>query len=264
MKSGTLLIAALALGASAAARADDQPICADRPGKSSQPCTVPPGHWQIESSLADWTLNRDSSERDTSLAIGQFDFKLGLTGRSHIDVGITPWQRDTSRVGGVHDRASGFGDVLVTFKENVSPTQSPLQIAISPFVKIPTAKRPLGNRKWEGGLVVPVQYQIGTSQFSLATTPELDWNEDADGHGHHVAMVQVANVGWQATPRLNLSGEMWGQWDWDPAGAIRQASVDGAAAYLVNSKLQLDAGANIGLNRVTPDLELYAGVARQF
>src|SRR5438309_2134621 len=132
MKAGAVLIAALAV--STAAYADDQPICADRPGKSSQACTVPPGHWQIESSLADWTLNRDSGERDTSLSIGQFDLKFGLTGRSHIDVGITPWQRDTSSAGGVHERSSGFGDVLVMFKENVSPAQSPLQVAVSPFV----------------------------------------------------------------------------------------------------------------------------------
>jgi hypothetical protein len=264
MTARAVVVAALALAASTAVQADDQPICADRPGKSSQACTVPAGHWQIESSLVDWTLNRESGERDTSLAIGEFDLKFALSGRSHIDVGITPWQRGTSSVGGVHERVSGIGDALVMFKENVSRAESPLQVAISPFVKVPTARRPLGNRKWEGGLVVPVQYQIGKSPFSLAMTPELDWNADADGRGRHIAMAQVANLGWQATQKLNLSGEIWGQWDWDPAGTIRQASVDGAAAYLVNAKLQLDAGANIGLNRATPDVELYAGIARQF
>jgi hypothetical protein len=32
----------------------------------------------------------------------------------------------------------------------------------------------------------------------------------------------------------------------------------------VNKDLQLDAGANFGLNRQTPDIELYAGVSTRF
>jgi hypothetical protein len=32
----------------------------------------------------------------------------------------------------------------------------------------------------------------------------------------------------------------------------------------VRKDLQLDAGFNVGLNRVTPDLDLYVGVAKQF
>jgi hypothetical protein len=35
-------------------------------------------------------------------------------------------------------------------------------------------------------------------------------------------------------------------------------------AYLVSKDLQLDAGANFGLNRETPDVELYAGFSVRF
>ena len=65
-------------------------------------------------------------------------------------------------------------------------------------------------------------------------------------------------------PKLNLSAEIWGQWDWDPAGTTRQASADGAVAYLLSNNVQLDAGANFGLNRNTPDVELYGGVSKRF
>ena len=51
---------------------------------------------------------------------------------------------------------------------------------------------------------------------------------------------------------------------WDPSGTIREASADGVVAYLLNNDLQLDAGANIGLNRATPDVELYGGVSVRF
>jgi hypothetical protein len=41
-------LALLLLCAGSAAAADEQPICADRPGKATGTCTVPAGHWQVE------------------------------------------------------------------------------------------------------------------------------------------------------------------------------------------------------------------------
>ena len=77
-------------------------------------------------------------------------------------------------------------------------------------------------------------------------------------------MVQVVSVGWQVSDKLSISGDVWGQWDWDPMGTGNQASADGSIAYLLNSDLQLDAGANFGLNRQTPDVEIYTGVSVRF
>jgi hypothetical protein len=248
----------------AAAAADAPTICADRPGKASQTCTVPKGHFQIEADFADWTLTRSPGERDTALTAGDFALKYGLSSRSHIEVDVTPWKRVTSHSGHAHDRASGFGDLLVVYKQLLTPADAAVQVAVSPFVKAPTARRALGNRKWEGGLVVPLQYAIPRSTLALSMTPEIDWVADADGRGHHVAGANVVNLGWQANSRLNLSAEIWSQWDWDPAGTTRQASADGAVAYLARRDLQLDSGFNIGLNRATPDLELYAGASILF
>jgi hypothetical protein len=52
--------------------------------------------------------------------------------------------------------------------------------------------------------------------------------------------------------------------DWDPAGTGKQASWDIAAAYQPNKNLQLDVGANVGLNSQTPDVEVYTGVSVRF
>jgi len=245
--------------------ADQQPICADRPGKDTSACTVPKGHWQLEIGIADWSLQKGGGgERDTSLALGETTFKYGLTDGSDIEVDVTPWERASSRFAGIHESASGFGDVNLIYKERLTSSSSPVQAIVMPVVKIPTAKHSLGNGKWEGGLLVPVSFAIGKSPFSIGLTPEVDWAADGDGRGHHAAMAQVVSLGWQVTDKLNLSGELWGQWDWDPAGRTRQASVDGAVAYLARKDLQLDAGANFGLNRVTPDVEVYGGVSVRF
>lgn len=259
------ILAGMALALTGQAEAADQsPICADRPGKATSACTVPAGHWQVETGFADWTLQNVDGERDTSLVLGETTIKYGVTASSDLEVDVTPWQDSRSRFGGIHEGVSGFGDVNVVYKQRLTKADAPVQVLAMPFVKIPTAKQSLGNGKWEGGLLVPIGYAIPKTPLSLALTPEVDWVADGDGHGHHAAMAQVASLGWAVSEKLNLSAEIWGGWDWDPAGTTRQSSADAAAAYLLSNDVQLDAGANFGLNRNTPDVELYGGVSVRF
>jgi hypothetical protein len=266
MMRGLIRIIAVILGAAAssAAAAEEQPICANRPGKSTPSCTVPAGRFQIEIGLADWSLQKDGGERDTSLVIGETTVLYGLSDRSNIEVDFAPWQRATSSGPGFRSRASGIGDVTLIYKHRLTSGDVPLQIAVAPVVKIPAAKHALGNGKWEGGLLLPIGYSFGKSPFSLNLTPEVDWVADADGGGHHAAMAQVVSLGLQVNPKLSASVELWGQWDWDPSRTTRQSSVDASIACLANNDLQLDAGANFGLNRNTPDVELYTGVSMRF
>lgn len=261
---GRIFIAAAMLVGSSHAAADNQPICADRPGNSTPTCTVPAGHWQLETGLADWSLQKRGGERETSLALGETLIRLGLTDRSDIQFDLSLWQRTTSRGLGFRDSAAGFGDFTVIYKHRITADKAPIQLALYPYLKIPTAKRSLGNGKWEGGLLIPIDAPIGKSPFSINLTPEIDWAANADGRGHHAGMTQVAALGWQANDKLNLSGDIWKHWDWDPSGTTRQASADGSIAYLASDNVQLDAGANFGLNRSTPDVELYSGVSVRF
>jgi len=260
MRAGAFLIVTGLLAARAAA----DPICAARPGKSTPACTVPAGHWQVEAGLADWGVQKGDGERDTFLTIGETTFKYGLTDRSDIEVDVTPWQRSTSRVAGIRQRASGIGDVTVGYKQQLTGDDAPVHVALLPVVKIPTAKHSLGNGKLEAGLLVPIGFSIAKSPFSIGLTPEIDWAADGDGHGHHAAMVQVVSLGAALSDKVSMSAELWGQWEWDPEGTGKQASLDGSIAYLPRGDLQLDAGVNFGLNRQTPDVELYVGVAREF
>jgi hypothetical protein len=251
--------------ASQAMAAKPEPICPDRPTKSTDPCTVPKGLVQIETGLIDWTHDRSDGQRSDLTAIAQSLVKYGLSDRADIELQITPLEILSERVVGEHHRVSGIGDTLLRVKYRLTEEDAAVEVALDPFVKLPTAKHDLGNRKVEGGVVVPVSAKLGDSKkLSLGLAPELDLRADEDGHGYHAAMLQVVNLGVSATDKLTLSGELWGEWDWDPSGTVRQASADGAIAYQVNDDLQLDAGGNFGLNRNTPDVELYTGVSIRF
>ena len=225
---------------------------------------MPVGKWQLETGLIDWTSDLSGGVRTDMVAWGNTAIKYGIGNRADVELWITPLETMTVRGGGVHQHDSSFGDVLLRAKYGLTPENSAVQVALDPFVKIPTANHQLGNGKVEGGLLVPVQIAIAKSPLTLALDPELDVNADADGSGHHLATQQVLNIGVAASEKISLSTEVWAKWDWDPSGTGKQVSWDVAGAYLPTKTLQLDAGANFGLNSQTPDVEIYAGVSTRF
>jgi Putative MetA-pathway of phenol degradation len=253
---GTTLIVA----SGAASAEDQQPICADRPSRSTGECTVPVGRWQVETGLVDWT--HDSSSDFTTF--GSSLIKTGLSDRADLELGITPIETVRINGGGTHQHDSSFGDIIARVKYALTANDAPVQVALDPFVKLPTANHRLGNGKVEAGMLVATSASLGKSGLTLSLDPELDWVADAEGGGHHVATQQVLNLGFAATKRLSLSAELWARWDWEPTGTGKQVSADGSVAYLLDNNVQLDAGANLGVSKQTPDLELYTGISTRF
>lgn len=266
MKLGGATAVAAALSTIAAPAFADAPgpICADRPGKANPTCIVPPGMVQVETGLADWTRDRSGAIASDEIAIGGTAVKFGLTDRLHIELDVAPYISVRGRSGGAVERVSGFGDSGVALKYRLTDAAAPVQVALYPFVKIPTAGHSLGNGKVEGGVAVLADATIPGTAISVNIAPQLDLVADGDGSGYHLGMVQVASVGVPLSSRFSVSGELWAAWDFDPAATVRQYSLDGAAAYLVGTDVQLDGGVNLGLNRATPDVEIYAGIAVRF
>jgi hypothetical protein len=257
----TLLL--LGLPASAfALQAEESPICADRPAKGNAVCTVPAGKWQLETGVADWARLKDDGGTADALIIGSSFLKLGLSDRSDLEIGINPYVHVETKVAGSKSSASTFGDLIVRYKYRLSGEGAKIEVAAIPFVKLPTAHRDIGNGKVEGGLAVPVSMAIGSASLTLG--PEADLLADADGNGRHVAVVNLVNLAGPFAPGLTLIGELWTATNFDPADTMTLISADAAVAYLVNNNLQLDLGTNLGLNRNTPDVELYAGVSVRF
>lgn len=257
------LAAALVLLAAIPANAADlDPICPDRPGKGTSPCTLARGHAQVELGLFDEsTQRRDGVTIDTGNA-GALLGKFGISDRIDVEAGMA--LRQFQRV---HDRAgtvstSGAGDLFLRAKYNPLVSDGPFALVIGPTLKLPTAPGPLGNGAVEGGLVLPMSYDLGNN-WSLAMTPEADALLNASGNGHHANLVDVAGIG-RSFGKLTLGAEVWTAQNLDPAGTVSQYSADVDAAWLIGNDTQLDGGANIGLNRATPDLELYVGVSERF
>lgn len=263
MSQFQLAAAALLLVSSAAALAAEKPpICTDRPTKANATCTVPTGSFQLESAAAGWTRIMGGGVHTEVWQIGSSVLKFGLSDHSDLQVGITPFVRAETKLAGGKAAISGFGDVIVRYKHRLTGEASKVQVAVIPFFKLPTARRGIGNGKVEGGLAIPVSMAVG--EATLTFGPEADVLVDADESGRHVALVNLVNLAGPIAPRLTLVGEFWTMTNFDPADTVTLASADAALAYAVSPAVQLDLGANLGLNKHTTDAELYAGVSLRF
>ena len=246
-----------------AAAADEAPICTDRPTKANVVCTVPAGKLQVETSAIGWSVIKADGARIELLTLGGSFLKFGLSERSDLQLGITPYARLDVKAAGLHNKASGVGDVVVRYKNRLTKDGEKLQVAVIPFMKLPAAKRPLGNRKLEGGIALPISFTLA-GPVTMTLGPEVDVLANLDGDGHHAALANVFNLSAPIAPRLTLAGELWVNLNFDRTRTIRQSSADVALAYAVSNDLQLDAGANFGLRRDTSDLEAYAGLSVRF
>ena len=260
----TMLAALLAFAPTMAyAQGTDEPLCTDRPSKSNNVCTVPEGRIQVESDIGNWTRTDDHGTREDVILYTSPTLKLGIGPATDVQVTITPYAETRTRNAAGVSRVGGFGDTYLRVKQRLTAKDATFQIGAIPFVKAPTADRDVGNGAWEAGVSIPIQYGLPAG-FSLGSSPEIDVIEDADGRGRHVQFVTTANVGKTLGTRTSVGVELWTAQDFDPDGTGRQYSADVFATWLATPLVQFDAGANFGLNRQTPDVQVYFGVSTRF
>lgn len=256
--SVTLLL--LALTAPAAAQ-ELEPICADRPGKGNAPCTVAPGHVQIELGFDDLSIQHRSGITTSINDIGGLLAKFGLTDRLDIEAGVNLYQSEREHGASLTETRTGVGDLFLHMKYGLESGR--FSLAVNPYVKLPVATAAVGNGKLEGGLVVPMAYELG-SGWALGDTLEADALANASGAGMHPNVSEVLGVGKRITEDLTLGAEFWTDQNFDPSSFSAQYSVGVELADLLNNDTQIDCGVNFGLDRQTPDVEIYAGIAERF
>jgi hypothetical protein len=134
---------------------------------------------------------------------------------------------------------------------------------ISPFVKLGTAPDGIGNRATEGGIAALYSWEFAKG-WQLSLNSEIDYLKNADDNRYHNQYVNIVGVSRELVKDVTLTAELWSQVNVDPSGTVKQYSFDTAIAWNVRPNVQLDLGANFGLNSDTPALQIYAGIAQRF
>ncbi|MEQ8353929.1 MAG: transporter [Kiloniellaceae bacterium] len=253
---------AVVLAGSAGASADSGPICTDRPTRANGVCTVPAGRLQIEADVLAYLRDERAGVTSESTTVAAATIKYGLDTRADLELGWTAWTENEVEQAGRRVRTDGSGDLVVRYKRRLSAEEAALGVSVIPYVKLPSAPGDIGNERVEGGLIVPLSTAL-PGGVALTLGPEIDVLAEADGSGTRINVTNLVNLSRSFGP-LTLYGELWSANDFAAEGDGDQYSADVAASWLVTADLQLDAGANFGLDADTPDYQVYLGVSARF
>jgi hypothetical protein len=268
--SFALMLGLAACGGKAFGQNQDEalrPLCTDRPTKSTGACTVDAGHFQLESDLFNVTLDRSSGVDTDTYLFTNPTLKLGVTDTLDVEASLAPVVHVTTRdrATGAKTSTTGIGDLFLRAKLGLIGTGGgDLAIAVSPYLKVPTARIGIGNGAVEGGVIIPVSYSLADN-WSLSLDPEVDLLENQSGNGQHAGIINLISVS-RTIGEVTAAAELWSNIDLEPSGSIRQYSFDLGAAWVPGDQpdTQFDGGVNIGLNKVTPDWQAYLGVSHRF
>jgi hypothetical protein len=257
--------AVIAIGAAALqeAAAQTRELSTDRPDRTESPYTVPQGKIQLEMDVANWTHNEDAGVEVDTLAIAPFNLKYGIGADTDIQFVVTPYVRSEVSGLGLDDSVSGIGDVTVRLKQNIwGNDDGSTAFAIMPFVTFPTADDDFGGSgDVEGGVILPLGFSIADG---VGAGVMLQVNALKDSSDDYAAEFIVSGtVGFDITDQIGGYVELFAS-KFDDIGEKTQATFDFGVTYSPEAELQFDAGANLGLNSNTDDMQMFVGVSRRW
>jgi hypothetical protein len=234
-------------------------LATDRPDATESPFTVDAGHVQIELDLVNYTHNRLDGMRTTEWGVLPFNLRVGIRHNFEVGIFVTPYVRITEQVrDGPMMSESGAGDTTLRAKWNFAGNDGgDSAVGLIVDLKLPTAKRSLGNDKVEGGLTLPVAFDLPQG-WSLGAMSGLSAMHN--GTSYRALWTNTATVAHDLLE--NVDGYV----------ELTSASGDGphvctlnlGVSWRVDKNQQVDAGVNVGISRSAPDLTFFTGFSRRF
>jgi hypothetical protein len=241
----------------------------ERPAKILNPFTVDAGHFQIESDFINYVATNYAGLSTRFFETADPTIKLGLTNTIDFELVLNGYQNTvthSNQTGALVANGHGFGDTILKIKINlVGDDGGAFAMALVPYVKVPSAAPGLGNGVVEGGVALPMQLNL-PADFTLALQTEYDALKDANDSQRYANLVDIVNLSHPLpfiSKDLTASIEFFSSIGTDPFTPAVY-TFDVGLAYLILPNVQLDAGANFGLTRASPDLNLYSGVTARF
>jgi hypothetical protein len=237
----------------------------DRPSKTDSPYTIDAGVFQIETDLANWTLDENKAIRVRTWIIGQTNFKLGVT--NWMDLQIFPQGYVERRTSGSNFRVSqtirSFGDTTVRLKINlIGNDGGKLALGLISSLKIPTNTNHLGNNLYEPGFGLPLNYAL-PGGFSFFGQTRIDILDEPHCGSRRVQWSNPIGVS-RAIVR-NLSGYLE---FYDAVSTGRNhpwiGTLDTGLIYQVTPNFSVDVNSFFGLTRSADDVNVFVGFARRF
>ena len=235
----------------------------DRPTKANVPYTVDAGHFQYETDLVNFTHQISGGTRIDTLMVPNPTFKVGLTNNADLEVNV-PFAGVHTFGSGPSSTLWGVGDTFVRTKINLWGNDGgDTAAALIPYVKAATAPVGIGNGAVEGGLIGPLAITLPNS-ITLLLVPEVDALKNAADNGRHGNYVLDVNLSKEVIKNVVAYVELWSDYSADPTQGVTLMSADAAVQWLILPNTQVDVGANFGITRATPAVQVYTGLSQRF
>ncbi len=238
-------------------------LSTDRPDQTESPYTVDAGHWQLEMDFFNYTLDRSAGTRTTTLNVAPINLKLGLTHRADLQFIFDNYSRERIRTAGLTATTRDWGDLTLRLKMNLWGNDGgDTAFALMPFVKIPLRLGDAGNDLVEGGIIVPLAFNL-PGGYGLGLMTKLDWFADDTGRHRRANCLNSVTVSRDLAKKLGGYLELVASIT-NGRGAPWVCQFDFGLTYAVSENVQLDAGCNVGLTRSAPDLQPFLGLSVRY
>jgi len=240
----------------------------DRPPKADSAYTVDAGHFQYETDLVNYSQTNVGGVTTRLYQAADPVWKFGLTNWADFELQYNGYQNLTATsnaTGAVLARFAGMGDIFVKSKINLFGNDGgAAALAVIPYVKLPSDSPLISNGAVEEGLIAPFQLQL-PQDFGLTLMTEVDALKNANDNGRHANFVDLINLNHAVPGIKNLSAaiEFYSSIGTDP-NTPPIYTLDTALIYLLTPNVQLDAGADFGLNRAAPTVQVFLGLSQRF
>lgn len=250
----------------------DADMCAfspERPTKVSSPCTVDAGHFQYETDFFNYTHTNYAGAGTQSYETFDPTIKPGITNWMDFEVVTGCYQNTTTYAnldGSLIASGRGYGDTFFKAKFSLLGNDGgTFALAVIPYVKAPASAPVVSNGHVEGGVIVPLQIAL-PEDFSLVLQTEYDVLKNANDNQQHANLTDIITLSGPLpfiSKDLTLSVEFYSAVGTD-AFIKLVYTFDVGLGYLIFSNMQLDVGANFGVTRASPDLNVYTGFSVRF
>ena len=250
------IVAAVTLLGLWAAAASAQDINPDRPDLTTSAEVVPAGALQIETGLeyARARVGGGPTERQLSV---QGVLRLGLTPALEISIEGEPfvWLRAAE-----DDHGSGDYTIGLKYRFHApAPDGGGPALAVNPFVKLPTAREPIGSERPDFGalLVMTLELPGGLSLDANAGVAAIGQRRP---EGFIPQGIASASLSWVVTERLTTITELFFATK-DERGGRDSLLTTVALMYRVTPRLAVDAGIRTTLTGRGPDWSALIGLS---
>ncbi len=254
-----LLTGAFAAQASAQSF-DDTSISTDRPGSLYGTSIVPTDHLQLETGLPTFQNNGFAGGHSLLLSTPTY-LRYGLNDRFELQLGGSPYNRQSVTFDGQTHSVSGLGDTQVGAKYAlVKSSGSGPNVTLVGFVTVPTGKSEFSGGRPAYNLNAVAAWSLGES--NTLNTMVGYTRAPVGEHRHANTGIAAVSLGHGFTSRF--SGYVEAAYLPGFSNSADLGLAGAGVTFLLTPHVQIDGFFDLGLNKASPDSSFGTGLSVLF